>query len=681
VEKRLPLALFLSLLVLIGWQVFFGPTEEEREAARRAEQAAAQQPPQLVTTTPGAPSSTGTTSAEPPPSTEPVHGALVGDPEEQTHLVSFGAPGRRGSGQALFTNRGGALLDLALADFVDKVGLDDEQRSEIEHWVRVVTSIESGDGPTASMVLRTSRSSRALERVPLERALWKTIPLENGIEFQLAQGTGVRFVKRFLFEPDSYRVHVTLEIHHEDAAGGVTPGRAQFLFTPAGVTPVALGDSFYPEPQAIAAGRSLNDAKKGTRLPKLDAVPPDLKGKKTTGDFDVPAEVTSFVGVHNKYFAVLLRAAQDPKSQGSLKGATWRRVYDQGFAEENPSEAAEGWRFVATDALLELSVPPVGESSTFEYVVYAGPKQRDELVGDYDDHKALANEDISSMIPGVETAAKLLIEILSFFQGLVGNWGIAIILMTLTVRIILFPLNRRSQTTMARYQKQMKKIQPKIDELKKKYEKEPDKQRKAQAELMQKEGLMPPLGGCLPIFIQMPIFFGLFQALRTSFDLRQAPFYGWITDLSQPDRLMEINVPFPFVGTIEYLNILPPLMVVLWIGQQMVMPKPADEQAQRMQRMMMFMPLLMGVFLYNYAAGLSLYMITQSFLGIFEIGVIKKLWPVDDTELPKKKKGFMTRLAEKQAEQMKRAQHMQDRTSATRSQAAKSRKRKKKSKR
>ena len=87
------------------------------------------------------------------------------------------------------------------------------------------------------------------------------------------------------------------------------------------------------------------------------------------------------------------------------------------------------------------------------------------------------------------------------------------------------------------------------------------------------------------------------------------------------------------------------------------------------------------MFLYNYAAGLSLYMITQSFLGIFEIGVIKKLWPVDDTELPKKKKGFMTRLAEKQAEQMKRAQHMQDRTSATRSQAAKSRKRKKKSKR
>jgi len=271
----------------------------------------------------------------------------------------------------------------------------------------------------------------------------------------------------------------------------------------------------------------------------------------------------------------------------------------------------------------------------------------------------------------------VLVRVLGFLEGLTGNWGIAIILMTIMVRSLLFPLNRRSQTSMARYQQQMKRVQPKIDELKKKYKDDPEKQRKAQAELMQKEGLMPPLGGCLPIFFQIPIFFGLFTALRTSFDLRQAPFFWWITDLSKPDRLMRIDLgPLPVVGTVEYLNVLPPLMVVLWIAQQMVMPKPADEQAQRMQRMMMFMPAVMGVFLYNYAAGLSLYMITQSLLGIFEIAVIKKVWPVDDSPQAKKQ-GFLARLAEKQQEQMKRMQGMQDSRSATRSQAARSRKRKK----
>ena len=155
------------------------------------------------------------------------------------------------------------------------------------------------------------------------------------------------------------------------------------------------------------------------------------------------------------------------------------------------------------------------------------------------------------------------------------------------------------------------------------------------------------------------MFWGLFQALRVSFDLRQAPFAFWIEDLSKPDALMQLGWSVPILGTIETLNVLPPLMVVLWILQQRAMPKPADEQAARMQKMMMWMPILFGFMLYNYAAGLSLYMITQSGLGIFEQRVIKKYWPVDDKEQPKKKDGFMARLAKAQEEQMKRLQSQQ----------------------
>jgi YidC/Oxa1 family membrane protein insertase len=251
--------------------------------------------------------------------------------------------------------------------------------------------------------------------------------------------------------------------------------------------------------------------------------------------------------------------------------------------------------------------------------------------------------------------AGVLLAILGFFEGIVGSWGAAIILLTLCVRLALFPLNRRSQTAMARHQTKMKRVQPLLDEVKERYKSSPQKLRQEQARIMQAEGAMPPLGGCLPIFLQIPVFFGLFSALRISFDLRQAHFL-WVDDLSLPDRLMRIDLDLPLIGGIEYLNVLPPAMVVLWILQQKLMPKPTDEQAQRMQRMMMWMPVLFGVFLYNYAAGLSIYMITSSFFGIMEYSVVRKVWPLDDTEKPKKKSGFMAKLGELQEQ----AQRMQE---------------------
>jgi YidC/Oxa1 family membrane protein insertase len=206
---------------------------------------------------------------------------------------------------------------------------------------------------------------------------------------------------------------------------------------------------------------------------------------------------------------------------------------------------------------------------------------------------------------------------------------------------------------MARYQAKMKRVQPQIEALKKKYEKDPTRLRQEQTVLMQKEGAFPPLGGCLPMFLQVPVFFALFAALRASYDLRQAPFALWIHDLAKPDQLARIdfNTHLPFIGTIEYFNLLPILMVVLWVLQQRLMPKPTDEQALKMQKIMMIMPVFMGFFLYNYAAGLSLYMITQSTLGIAEQMIIKHFWPLDMTEQPKKTGGFWSKIAKLQEEQ------------------------------
>ena len=227
--------------------------------------------------------------------------------------------------------------------------------------------------------------------------------------------------------------------------------------------------------------------------------------------------------------------------------------------------------------------------------------------------------------------AKLILGILQLFHTLTGNWGVSIILMTILVRASLFPLNRRGQVKMATYQAKVARVKPELDAIKKKYQKDPQRLQQETLKIYQKHGMRPPLGGCLPMLAQFPVFIGLFAALRCSILLRQQPFAFWIQDLSRPDALLDFGesiLPmWPFSG-ITQLNVLPLLMVILMIVNQSAMPKPADPEQQRAMKVMKFMPLMFGLFLYNYASGLSLYMITSSTLGILEARVIKKKWPV-----------------------------------------------------
>jgi YidC/Oxa1 family membrane protein insertase len=468
------------------------------------------------------------------------------------------------------------------------------------------------------------------------------------VVFRYAPGTGVVFTKRVSAIPGTWELALEIGIENRAAGEG---GRREFVLVPAGCVPAELGDNFYPEPRAVAVGRDDD----GELEIEWESAPVD-----SGGTLDVPAPLV-FAGAHNKYFAFFLRGAE-ASDRATLTSAGYAPVR----ADLPPGETVQR-DLVVTNVHLGLSLPPEGESRTWSYRVYAGPKDREQIVAALPEHAIVLDEDLSTF----STIGRGLLVVLGFFHGLVGNWGVAIILLTICVRLVLFPLNRRSQTAMTRYQKKMKRVQPKLEEVKKRFKDEPQKQREAQARIMQEEGAFPPLGGCLPVFVQIPIFFGLFSALRTSFDLRQAPFFLWIDDLSRPDRLLELDLDLLFFR-VEYLNLLPLLMVVLWILQQRGMPKPADEQAARMQKMMMFMPVFMGFFLYNYAAGLSLYMITQSVLGIAEQTIIKRRWPVDDIEPPKKTGGFMARLAEKQKEQMKRLQQREARKRAAQKKRVKS---------
>jgi YidC/Oxa1 family membrane protein insertase len=631
VEKRVPLALFLCFLAIIVFNLTQPPPPRPVADGLRSDAPEVVQPtlpPELL----AAPD-------------------RVAAEAEETVAVEFGTAGEPGYYRATFSNRGARLLQLELGTYVNSR----ESPLGAGTFVRLLESVAGRSGGTGSLVFEAQPSAKALFPESLADALWRmeverdpASGAATGVVFRYAPGGGTTLEKRVRPVPGRYELLVELTLARAaDAPASV--GAIQLGFTPAGCVGIEFPDSFYPQPNAVAVGGPLDDL-------EADSVLADPKAKKAFGPLDVPLPIAA-IGAHNKYFAAIARPA-DEATRASLVGAAFVRHEDEALIQAGLRQRGRAYDHVSAQVLMSIAPPPAGETRTFGFLVYAGPKDETHFVAGAPVHEVVLEEDLSTF-SGI---GRFLTAVLRTLHDLVGNWGVAIVLLTALIRVVLFPLNRRAQTAMARYQTKMKRIQPKLEELKKRFEKDPQALRQEQAKLMQTEGAFPPLGGCLPIFLQLPVFFGLFAALRTSFDLRQAPFVGWITDLSRPDRLYTLAEPVPVIG-LQHLNLLPILMVVLWIAQQKTMPKPTDENALRMQRIMLFMPVVMGLFLYNYAAGLSLYMITQSTFGILEQTVVKRIWPLDDKERPRDPNAGCAPLARRMQEmaeqQQKRQQALQ----------------------
>lgn len=651
-EKRVPIALFLCFLVTLVW-VWMSPPPEPRETTPDpaaagnafnveaegpsvAEQDAVGEPdPSTVASDDASPGASDDASSAGPsgPSLAPVEAA---EPEEM--VLTLGRPGEPGYFRAVFSNRGAQLVELRSGNFFDRTGLTAEEQDDPEHWLHLVDSVRTPLGRTGSLLWVTDeRSGDIAGGRSLAGVLWDMERLETadgrdrGVQFTYAPGNGAVFTKRIEVveragvegeASGTYELEVTLGLENGAALGEASApqdGPRGFLLRTGAVMQPEYEEAFYQGPKAIAVGGRDGD------LEHDDATKKN-RTSEFVGQLEAPAPL-HVVGVHNKYFAFLWRGA-DVDSQQTIKNSNWQRLKDLDFAEATPRAAGRAYLHITADAYLDLAYPDPGEKREWRYRVWAGPKDHAGFLDASPAHEEVLLSDLG-WFSGL---GRFLVKLLIGIESVVGNWGVAIIVLTLLVRLVLFPINRRSQTAMARYQTKMKRVQPRIEAIKEKYKEDPKALQQAQAKLMQEEGLFPPLGGCLPLFLQMPIFFGLFSALRTSFELRQAPFAGWITDLARPDRLVDFGEGSP----VQYLNLLPILMVIMWIWQQRSMPQATDEQAKQMQRIMMFMPLIMGVFLYNYAAGLSLYMVTSSTFALIEIKVIKKIWPIDDAELEKK---------------------------------------------
>jgi YidC/Oxa1 family membrane protein insertase len=252
-----------------------------------------------------------------------------------------------------------------------------------------------------------------------------------------------------------------------------------------------------------------------------------------------------------------------------------------------------------------------GQASELHFNLFAGPKEYETLAS----LNARFNNDIDLVMNfgfwGAISKA-LLISMNWLYHHVVASYGWIIIFITIVLKLIFWPLTRASTRSM----KRMQALQPELKAMQAKYKDDPTKLSQKQWEFY-KKNKVNPLGGCLPMLLQIPVFFGLLTMLRNSIELRGAHFL-WMSDLSQPDTIGTLPIP----GHPIPINLMPLLMggTQFWL-MSMTPPSPGMDPAQ--QKMMRYMPLIFVVFLYNYSSGLALYWTVSNLLSVLQTKVTK----------------------------------------------------------
>lgn len=356
---------------------------------------------------------------------------------------------------------------------------------------------------------------------------------------------------------------------------------------------------------------------------ETDFVYHDMVSGVKIADEDVGGPWTKpliYLGVDAQYFL----AALIPQHESPDK--TWVASYAPLRVGAVPANAREKeLTNVSFRLISQRQALPAGATLSHGYRLFLGPK-RPALLAQYE-------LDGSLYYGWFGWTSRPLSALLHFFYSIVPNYGIAIILLTICVRMLMFPLSRKQ----ALNAQKMQELQPEIKRLAERYKNNLEQRTKAQQELFRKHNYSP-FSGCLPIFIQLPVFIGLYRSLSLDVELREAPLFwhgfGWADNLAAPDMLWYWKPFLPGFLASEtgwlgpYFNILPLATVAIFLWQQkLLMPPATDEQTAAQQKMMKFMTIFMGVMFFKVASGLCLYFICSSLWGIAERKLLPKTLP------------------------------------------------------
>ena len=295
-----------------------------------------------------------------------------------------------------------------------------------------------------------------------------------------------------------------------------------------------------------------------------------------------------------------------PGNWDKIKFLTWRERYFCGVLEP-----AQPWYSLSLDKIGNQEFQPVlrsqelllapGEKISQKFHIYLGPQDLPLINSINSEWTVVVNYGAFDFI------AQMLIQFLGLLHNLMRNWGLTIILLSLAIYFLLYPLTIKQMRSM----KAMQALQPRIEQLRAANKDNPQRLNKEIMELY-RENKVNPFGGCLPMILQIPIFFALYQVLMRSVSLKGAPFL-WITDLSEPDKLFTLSQKLPLIG--DEINILPILMAITMFLQQKLSSKSMSGTSAEQQKIMLILfPVMFGFIFYRMPSGLVLYWFVNSIL-------------------------------------------------------------------
>ncbi len=576
-------AIALSVLVLIAWQYFYVSPRVAREHASR-------QANQTETTTAPKPAEKAPASSGSAPATAPQPSGNAGLPAgaeqqpaasmsreailKQTRRVPIETPAVTGS----INLKGARFDDLKLNDYretVDKnsprITLLSPAQSEHGYFAEYGYIGNSGTGP-----------------VPGPDTVWKIksggkLTPSSPVVLTWTNDRGLTFDRKIAVD-DHYMFTVTDTVENTgSAAVSLVPyGRITRFYKPQDRSTYILHEG----PIGVFGDAGLKEVK--------------YSSIESDGTDTEPAATEGWLGMTDKYWATALVPRDGERFTG-------RFAY---FKDGRP-------RYQTDFKADPVTVAP-GQTGKVENLVFAGAK-RVPLVNSYRDNLHIKQFDLMIDWGWFYFITKPMFHLMDFFYQLVGNFGVAIILTTVVVKLIFFPLANKSYSSMAN----MKRIQPRMQELKEKYG---DDRMGMQQEMMKiyKEEKINPIAGCWPMLFQIPVFFALYKVLYTTIEMRHAPFFGWIQDLSAPDPTSVFNL----FGLLPYhvpeslmIGVWPLIMGFTMFLQMRMNPTPPDK-TQAM--VFTWMPVVFTFMLAHFPAGLVIYYSWNNTLSVIQQSVIMK---------------------------------------------------------
>lgn len=586
--KRMLIAIGLSLALFTAYTTLFPQASVDEKAAAQADagtELAAAAPLSLDAGAAASPTALAAAPNEPGSPTE--------TPEKKTELPERQVKVDRATTQLVFSSEGASI---ASATLLGKKEHEQQHVSIAEGWQHLFGKKRDAPKPMNMAVPVPGLPNPYAVSIAGAQPLLANLRYEvleqsaGSLTFRGTQGPW-EVVKRYRWADDGYGMALSVSVKNVSAApvGGELGVHSARSIDPANEEQASLFGGIGNA--ASVTCRTADDVNK--LIPHGE---PGLfscgSAPKPTADHKGPLH---FIGIDQQYFLSALYP---------LKGAPDARCV---------LTATPVVRSV--EAFYPLTVQP-NETVTFDFGLFLGPKELDllgaapsaaaTLVGLPADAAATVGTSV-----GLEKTVdfgwwaficKVLLVVLKFFHSLIGNWGVAIILLTLSVKVILLPLTHKAMVSA----ESMKKLQPQLEAIKKKY---PDDRERQNAETMKmyQEAKVNPLGGCLPLLVQLPIWAALFTTLRTSYDLYGEPFFGPVwTDLTFKDP--------------TYL--LPFALGVTMIITQKLQPQMMDPAQARI--MTWVMPVFFTAIMMNYPAGLALYIFTNNLLSIAQQFALRK---------------------------------------------------------